>query len=151
MKSFRAPVNLIVVSLVTAVTASCATTRSSREFLALPAASELLHPGDDLGSIVIRENCAGIDAIRDIPDNWNVSLVAKGEGYMVTITPFPSWNSRKSEFPLKAPEISILGRGQWSDCFSMRLDVNYRAGGRSMVRGFVLHLGDPKPWRPDDR
>ena len=140
--------SLLVVTSAIALSSCASLCDSTPTFISLPEPADLIHPGEDLESIVVSEDCAGIYSIRNLQDSWSANLVADGENYVITLTPFASWNNRKSEFPLRPLEIAVRGRGPWSDCFHMMVKVNYRVGPTSLSRAFELDPKNYSRWRP---
>jgi hypothetical protein len=100
----------------------------------LPLAQQLLHPGEALTAIRVVLDCAGLTGIRNVPDGWQYHIDVDGESYSADLLP----SRQSSAPPYQAPPLlEITLRGQWSDCYSLRLFARYKAGAQPGSREFV--------------
>jgi hypothetical protein len=111
----------------------------------LPPLNQLVRGDEWLESLSLKVECAGIAGVGYIPDGWTVTVVPKGEDSIATIRP-PQRPSEKPTFLATPPQFSILGRGQYSDCIRISLDVEALSGSSKVHRHFENEL-DGAQWK----
>src|SRR5687768_11326586 len=107
---------------------------SPPELLRLPLWSRLVLEGERLTQVTIWLQCAGLTGIRHVPDGWTYRAEARGEDYRAEIVPPESEALEGYEAP---PVLDIAFRGQWSDCYALRVESHYTTSVGSAVREFV--------------
>jgi hypothetical protein len=135
---------LCLVSVACGVNAPC---KPKSHYLDLPSFSAMVRTGEILKSIVIEEECGAMWGVQRMSDGWSSTLTPRGEDYTLSI--FPPAHREVTDFDDGPPQIAVMLRGQWSDCYNLELIVNIEADGANRMRAFQLEDNFSLPWVED--
>jgi len=127
-----------------------------------PDFSTLAPDGAVVTGFSIKVDCAGVGAVKNVPDGWSFSAEARGESYVVRVDRslaeewlrklgIPDRNASNRE--IEAVRLDLLFRGQWSDCVSAKAVVHLKlpqaTGGWKESDVWLSGSMFEENWKPD--
>ena len=81
--------------------------------------------------VKVHVDCLGIDGVSDLPDGWEITSKVHGESVDLALKLEERWLGNSGDDQLKNMQdgvskirISLLSRGQWSDCMGWRMELD---------------------------
>ena len=153
--------SLLLAGLLAPTVAGAGVMSSDGSTLLLPDFAASAPAGFVATEVQVKVECGGVSGVSGVPDVWEFDYRRRGDSGLVRIVlpedarsvPLDSEDRSARLRSLQGVRISVIHRGQWSDCFSAWVTLNgFQTGSGGEPQPAALHFG-PHPegldrWHP---